>query len=233
MSPPDATPGPGPDHGPVDPDTPGDRPPPSVVLHSSLLGLVSAALTPAIITAFGIAAVLGAGARPLTIGVLGLGLATTVAVLVGFPRFSRLDPAGITLVRVGRRQHIPWDDVTMLTRAPGTQSARTRALRQPPTHPGFIGPIGAAGGPDGHVRGVRPHDPDRQVDGEERPVSGGLVAHGQTRRRRWLLADQVESRQQFDAVMALLAALPTAVAVHAPRPHAAAPPTDLYRRRRH
>jgi hypothetical protein len=228
MSRPPATPGP--DRDPEDPRGPTEAP--SVVLHSSLLGLSSAVITPTVLTAFGIAAILGAGVRPVTVGVLAIGLGSAVAVLVGFPRFSRVDPSGITLVRVGRRQHLPWEDVTALTRAPGTQSARTRALRQPPSHLGFVGPIGSAGGPDGHVRGVRPADPDRQVDGEERPVSGGLVAHGRTRRRRWLLTDQVESRQQFDDLVAILATLPTDVAVHAARPHAAAPPTYLYRRRR-
>lgn len=230
MSPPSTTPGP--DGESEDPRAGAGRRGPSVVLHSSLFGLASAAITPTVITAFGVAAILGVGLRPLPVAVLALGLGTALAVLVGFPRFSRLDRSGITLVRVGRRRYVPWDQVTAISRAPGTQSARTRALRQPPSHLGFVGPIGSAGGPDGHVRGVRPSDPDRQVDGEERPVSGGLVAHGLTHHRRWLLADQVESQQQFDEVMGLVTRLPNRVEVHAPRPHAAAPPTDLYRRRR-
>jgi hypothetical protein len=67
-------------------------------------------------------------------------------------------------------------------------------------------------------------------DGVGVRVSGGLVARGHGR-RRWLLSDAVESRNEHDRIRGLLARLPTPVMLRAPTPHASAPPTDLYRRR--
>lgn len=64
--------------------------------------------------------------------------------------------------------------------------------------------------------------------GAEREVSGGLVARGK-RRRRWLLADRVESRQEHDALRELLAATPEPVDVFASRPHSSATPTSGHR----
>lgn len=69
-----------------------------------------------------------------------------------------------------------------------------------------------------------------QVAGEpERSVNGGLLALGHGR-RSWMLTDQVESRAEYDAVAAMLAEVP-ATRLRAERPHGAATPTDLYRRR--
>jgi hypothetical protein len=65
---------------------------------------------------------------------------------------------------------------------------------------------------------------------EELRISGGLVARGRGK-RRWLLTDQVESRDEHDRLRALLDALARPVALRAARPHQTAPPTDLYRRR--
>lgn len=69
-------------------------------------------------------------------------------------------------------------------------------------------------------------------EGRTPTVSGGLVARGR-RKRRWLLTDHVESRAEYDALAALLADLAVPVHLRAPRPHDTAPPSDLYRRRRH
>jgi hypothetical protein len=60
-------------------------------------------------------------------------------------------------------------------------------------------------------------------------VSGGLVARGPGR-RRWLLTDRVESRQEYDRLAGHLDSEQTPTVLRAPRPHAEAPPTDLYRR---
>jgi hypothetical protein len=68
-------------------------------------------------------------------------------------------------------------------------------------------------------------------EGREPVVSGGLVARGRGK-RRWLLTDRVESRAEHQRLVALLGSLDAPVVMRAPRPHAAAPPTDLYRRRR-
>jgi hypothetical protein len=70
----------------------------------------------------------------------------------------------------------------------------------------------------------------REGTAEEARISGGLVARGRGK-RRWLLTDQVESRREHERLRALLDALPRPVALRAARPHEAAPPTDLYRRR--
>jgi hypothetical protein len=64
----------------------------------------------------------------------------------------------------------------------------------------------------------------------ERVVSGGLVARG-AKRRRWLLTDRVESREEHRQLTALLERVERPVTMRAPTPHEGAPPTDLYRRR--
>jgi hypothetical protein len=66
---------------------------------------------------------------------------------------------------------------------------------------------------------------------EEGALSGGLLArsHG---RRRWLLTDQLESRQEYERLHELLVGLDRPVRLRARRPHAGAPPTSLYRRQR-
>lgn len=68
-------------------------------------------------------------------------------------------------------------------------------------------------------------------DRTARQVSGGLIARS-AGRRRWLLTDTLESRAEHDALAALLERHDIPVPLRAARPHADAPPTDLYRRRR-
>lgn len=196
--------------------------PPTLVLHSSWTGLAAAIVSPVLLLVFAALMLAARGPRPLPLVLLAVALTSAVAVLASFPRHSRLDGEGITLTRLGRRRHLPWSEVRAITRGPGTQAARSRALRDP----GLPGGRGA-GARDG---GTSPRRDG--VTGEELPVSGGLVAAG-TGRRRWLLTDQVESRAQFDALSTLARHLDPPVPVRAERPHAQAPPTDLYRRRRH
>jgi len=64
----------------------------------------------------------------------------------------------------------------------------------------------------------------------EAQVSGGLTARGRGR-RKWLLADNLESREEHRSLRAILDRLETPVMMRAPAPHADAPPTYLYRRR--
>lgn len=196
--------------------------PPALVLHSSWTGLTAAVVTPALLLVFAGVMLAARGPRPLPLGLAAIALGATIAVLVSFPRSSRLDTSGITLKRLGRRRHLPWSEVRAITRGPGSQAARSRTLR--------------GAGSDARSRPVARGDQrsSRRYDatsGEELPVSGGLVAVG-AGRRRWLLTDQVESRAQFDALTVLARHLDPPVPVRAERPHAAAPPTDLYRRRR-
>lgn len=70
-----------------------------------------------------------------------------------------------------------------------------------------------------------------ESDRNARRVSGGLIARG-AGRRRWLLTDNLEGRAEHDALASLLERHEIPVPLRAPRPHAEAPPTDLYRRRR-
>jgi hypothetical protein len=66
----------------------------------------------------------------------------------------------------------------------------------------------------------------------ERPdellVSGGLIARSRGR-RRWLLTDRVESRDEYDRLRQLMDTLGARVRMRAPRPHEGVPPTSLYR----
>jgi hypothetical protein len=196
--------------------------PPTLVLHSSWTGLAAAVVTPALLLVFALWMLGARGPQPLPLALLTVAVATAGAALAGFPRQSRLDAEGITLTRLGRRRHLAWSEVRAITRGPGTQAARSRALREP-------GP-GAGRDPAGRPLGGTSPRGHATTD-EELPVSGGLIAVG-VGRRRWLLTDQVESRAQFDALTALTRHLDPPVPVRAKRPHAAAPPTDLYRRRR-
>jgi hypothetical protein len=63
---------------------------------------------------------------------------------------------------------------------------------------------------------------------DETIVSGGLIARG-TGRRRWLLTDRLESRDEYDRLRDLLDTLGSPVRLRAPRPHDGVPPTGLYR----
>ena len=74
------------------------------------------------------------------------------------------------------------------------------------------------------ARAVRSQDPE-----ERRRVRSGLVAVGR-RRRRWMLTDQPESREEYDRLAALLVAH-GATQLAATRPQPGATPTSLYRRR--
>ncbi len=64
----------------------------------------------------------------------------------------------------------------------------------------------------------------------EPQISGGLTARGRGR-RKWLLADNLESREEHRSLRAVLDDLEVPVMLRAPAPHADAPPTYLYRRR--
>jgi hypothetical protein len=59
-------------------------------------------------------------------------------------------------------------------------------------------------------------------------VSGGLLARS-TGRRRWLLTDQLESRDEYDRLRELVTDVASPVRMRAARPHEGVPPTDLYR----
>lgn len=174
--------------------------PERVVVHTSLRGLLAAAVTPVALIALGAAALASGGSRAVPSLLLAGGLVLAVVVLADYPRRSEFDLTGITRVCWLRRQHIPWDRVVAIERSrPSTTS---------------------------HARNLA----DRRSS-SERVVSGGLVGRG-AKRRRWLLTDRVESREEHRQLTALLERVARPVVMRAPTPHEGAPPTDLYRRRR-
>jgi hypothetical protein len=103
--------------------------PPTLVLHSSWTGLAAAVVTPSLLLAFAWVMLAARGPRPLPLVLLAVALVSAVTALASFPRHSRLDADGITLTRLGRRRQLPWSEVRAISRGPGTQAARTRALR--------------------------------------------------------------------------------------------------------
>jgi hypothetical protein len=70
----------------------------------------------------------------------------------------------------------------------------------------------------------------RSRDDAEPEVSGALVARG-SGRRRWLLTDRVESREEHDGLVDLIATSDADVEVYAERPHERAVSPSRYRRR--
>jgi hypothetical protein len=174
--------------------------PDRVVVHSSLRGLLAAAVTPIVLIALGAAALAAGGYRTVPILLLAGGLVLAAIVLVDFPRRVEFDLDGLTRVCWLRRQRLPWQRVVALERSRPSGSSHAR------------------------------NAVDRRAS-SERVVSGGLVARG-AKRRRWLLTDRVESREEHRLLAALIERVDRPVVMRAPPPHEGAPPTDLYRRRR-
>jgi hypothetical protein len=168
------------------------------VVHSSLSGLLLAALAPTFLLWLGLAAVSRGGWSVFPTILVVAGVATAAVVLIDLPRRSVFDHEGVTRVCWARRQHLPWERIVAIERArPSTASIALNAV-------------------------------DRRAGAPPR-VSGGLVARG-SGRRRWLLSDQIESRDEHERLGRLLEDVPRPVVLRAPRPHPGAPPTGLYRR---
>jgi len=174
------------------------RPEP-VVVHTSLWGLVGAAVSPAALLALGSVAAAASGPAPVPLLIVTLGVGLAVVTLVDMPRHTVFDDDGVTRVCWLRRHHLPWSRLVAIERTRPSTAATVRNLA------------------------------DR---GEERRISGGLVARGPGR-RRWLLTDRVESNLEYDRLDALMRSLPVAAGLRAERPHDGVCPTFLYRPRQH
>lgn len=175
--------------------------PDRVVVHTSVRGLLAAAITPVALTALGGAAILDGGPHPVPVLLLLGGLGLAAVVLGDMPRRVEFDLEGLTRVCVLRRHRLEWDRVVAIERSrPSTVTVARNTM-------------------------------DRRSSRGESTVSGGLLARG-SGRRRWLLTDRVESRDEHSRLAALLERVPKPVVLRAPTPHASAPPTDLYHRRR-
>jgi hypothetical protein len=162
---------------------------------------------------------LGAGiVTPLLLLLLG-GAALADGGLRWFPATLVLTGAVLAIVAVGdlpRRAVFDRDGITRVCWLRRERVPWQRVLAVERTRPGT---------------GARTRNLVDRREGREPVVSGGLVARGRGK-RRWLLTDRVESRGEHDRLVKLLASLEVPVAMRATPPHATAPPTDLYRRRR-
>jgi hypothetical protein len=167
----------------------------TVVIHTSVRGLVAAFTTPTLLVGLGWLGINGIGARPVPLAFVAMGLVLGAVVLYDHPSRVQFDRAGVHRVCPLRRHTLPWDQLHAIERPRPTSIATLRNLRERPDEP---------------------------------IVSGGLLARGRGR-RRWLLSDRLESRDEYDRLRELLLALPTTVRLRAPRPHDGVPPTDLYR----
>lgn len=115
---------------PAQPGSPSDDAsnPTEVVLHSTLRGLGSAAIAPTALLLFGGSALQG-GFRVVPALVLAAGVVLAVISLYDMPRSSRFTAAGVTRVCVLREQHLPWEQVLTIERAPASTSDRLRSLQ--------------------------------------------------------------------------------------------------------
>ncbi len=186
---------------PVGPSTyaSGMVPDDDLIIHTSLRGWFSAAISPTVLLTVGAAAMAGAGPRPLPLVLVATGSVLALIVAADLPRHTRFSRDGITRVCLLRRQHLPWERVVAIE--------RTR-----PNLTTFVHNI-------------------TEADREACRVSGGLIARG-AGPKRWLLTDNLESRAEHDALAELLHRHDIAAPLRASRPHATAPPTHLYRRRK-
>lgn len=200
---------------PRPPTRPGHDAAAPVVLHSTWTGLVASVFTPGLLIAIGMAALTTNGARPVPVALVAIGVLLGATAALRLPRSTRLDEAGITQVCLLARRQLTWAQVTAIARTPPRAAERLRRARDARQ----FAPEGP--GPD-------PHDPAADISTAR---SGGLIAIT-SRRRRWLLADQIESQREYDAIAALLRHVTDAPALRASRPAPGVPPTDLYRRRR-
>lgn len=171
-----------------------------VVLYASIRGVLAGIASPLVLVGLGGAAIARGGVAPLPLGVLLIGVALAVVVVLDVPRRVEFDTSGITRVCPLRRQRLPWDTIVAIERVRPTATSTIR---------------GAV---------------DRRTRTAPK-VTGGLAARGNGK-RRWLLTDRIEGQREHDQLVALIDGLDAPVVVRAVRPHADAPPTDLYRRRR-
>ena len=189
---------------------------PSVVLHTSWRGRFVTVAAPVILLALG-----GYGIAdqfrwiPFLLFVLGLVLA--IVAVADYPIFTIIGAEGIRRRCLLRTEHLSWSDVSTIARP--AQNSRWRREH----------PASGAGGRSGRppVSSVEPaHGKGHETAGPR----GGLVA--EVKRRPHLLSDRVESRVEYDAIVAGMQDWAPHLPVRASRPDQSAPPTWLHKKRR-
>lgn len=172
-----------------------ERPPP-IVLHSTWRGIATSLLSPVLLVALAVYAMVRAGRlAPVAVVIGCVGAVLLLVALLDYPWRAILSPGGITRWSPLRRHRLGWDDVEALRRAPGPILRRW----------------------------------DRE--GDRRPMAIGLGGLCACRgRRRYLLINTVESRQEFDTLRAAVDEWAPHVGLGVDPPPANAPPTWLYHR---
>jgi hypothetical protein len=178
-----------------------------VTLYSSVGGLALSALSPALLLGLGALGLRGGGTPVVATVLVLVGGALAGVLALSLPISTTFDRGGLHRRCALRSHAIPWEDVVAVERGPSKRRATSMLLRD-----------------------QRPPADAEAADPDAAP-SGGLLARGRGR-RRIMLCDQVESREEFDAWSGLVHSLPDGPAVLATRPAAGTVPTDLYRRRR-
>ncbi len=89
----------------------------SVTLHSSWRGIVGSYAGAGVLLAIGLTAVIGGGWRPFSAVVFAIGALAMLGVAVDFPLASTFSADGVRRHTLLRRQYLPWDKVTQLTRS--------------------------------------------------------------------------------------------------------------------
>lgn len=173
-----------------------------VVIYSSIRGQLTAIVTPAILIAIGTLGVAIGGPNVIAIFILFVGVILAIGTLIDYPRRSEFTDSGIDRVAFLRRHHLDWVDIEQLDR----------------TNPFLIG---------------RRFRRSRRIEDEDEPKvprGAGLVAVNG--RRRYLLTNAREGRDEFDQLAALVKSAAPEVKLLARRPAQDAAPSSLYRRRR-
>lgn len=177
-------------------------------MFSSWRGILSAFFSPAFLLLIGIYGLSNGGFRFIPTFAFGLGLFLALVVVLDYPLKSRFGPEGIDRICLLRVHHIGWSRVRAISRSPGSTWAQIR-------RPGFFRSGGA---------------PTHQ-ERERRPAAFGGLAAQVGNRRRYLLANQVEGRQEFDELVRKLPFWSTTTYMRAQRPPESATPSSLYRRK--
>lgn len=97
-----------------------------VVLYSSRRGVATAVFSPAVLLAISVGTAI---TRPVTASVVvigAIGVALAVVVAWDYPLRSEFTEFGIVRVCPLRRQHLPWDRVVAIERAPGRARIRPK-----------------------------------------------------------------------------------------------------------
>lgn len=188
-----------------------DTSPPSVVVHSTVRGVLIMLLCPLVVAAVGILAQIGGPGRtwPQVVAVAGFGLFAFG--LFSFPHRTSFGVHGLTRHCLLRRHDLAWGDIRALERV-AQPMGRTRAARRT---------ISTAN------QARRAGVPARGGMTEAPQVRGGLMARGHGR-RRYLLSDVTEGAGQYDAIAELVEAAPQGPAMKARRPAPDTPPTGQY-----